>query len=100
MGLIQFKKNLVSEETFPNFRIGKQREDLGSELKRNPSLVLIFCRSDPMKLQLNVIRAALLWLVCLRSMMMQLVLDQQVVLCLIELADILEKMRIERCPIY
>ena len=100
MGLVQFKKNLVSEERFPNFRIGKQREDLGSKLKRNPSLVLIFCRSNPMKLQLNVIRAALLWLVCLRSMIMQLVVDQHVMFCLMELADILEKMRIEICAIY
>ena len=53
-----------------------------------------------MKLQLNVIRAALLLLVCLKSMIMQLVVDQQVILCLIELADILEKMRIEICAIY
>ena len=53
-----------------------------------------------MKLQLNVIRAALLWLVCLKSMIMQLVVDQQVILCLIEVADILEKMRIEICAIY
>ena len=53
-----------------------------------------------MKLQLNVIRAALLWLVCLKSMMMQLVVDQQVILCLIELADILKKMMIELCAIY
>ena len=53
-----------------------------------------------MKLQLNVIKAALLWLVCLKSMIMQLVVDQEVILCLIELADILEKMRIELCAIY
>ena len=53
-----------------------------------------------MKLQVNVIRAALLWLVCLKSMIMQLVVDQQGILCLIELADILEKMRIELSAIY
>ena len=53
-----------------------------------------------MNLQLNVIRAALLWLVCLKSMIMQLVVDQQVILCFIELADILEKKRFEICAIY
>ena len=53
-----------------------------------------------MKLQLNVIRAALLWLVCLKSMIMHLVVDQQVILCLIEVADILEKMIFEICAIY
>ena len=63
-------------------------------------MILIFCPSHPMKLQLNVIKAALLWLVCLKSMIMQLVVDQQVILCLIELEDIVEKMRIELCPIY
>ena len=30
MGLVQFKKNVVSEGTFPNFKLGKQREESGS----------------------------------------------------------------------
>ena len=27
MGLVQFQKNIVSEVTFPNFKLGKQREE-------------------------------------------------------------------------
>ena len=27
MGLVQFQKNIVSEVMFPNFKLGKQREE-------------------------------------------------------------------------